>query len=251
MSGVPFSTLTAEYPPELTDAAWQRAKGLVGKMTETGLGAELKKAEALWRAIDVSKLDPSSSPSKTLEELEQKVVKSKAHYRETVEPLSKQLAVVKKVAADAAAKLGRAVGGGSAAKAATAVEKRADLLGVTCKSLDLEGAIAKVKADIDKKNELAQRLLEDSLKKFAVGAEVFLRAPSMNSWSANIKQQGRSVSNSVAQLTRLRVKYWAAFEKFKGFDEHTLGLKESDHDTMVNLVKSALEQVKQIARGEH
>lgn len=248
MAGIDIYSL--KYPKALTNADWQKAKGKIGKLTKTGLGDALEKAEAAFKKIDLGVLDPSSNPLKSLEELNDAVDRAKKHYAATVVPFSKELDNVVKAAKDAEAKLKKALGGKDAAKAAADVQKEAEVLRVSCKSLDLERAVEKVKADIQKKNELAAKHLNDSLKKFATGAATFLREPSKQSWEANIKQQGRSVSNSVAQLQAYRAKFWKDFEKFKGFDQNTLGIDAEDEATnakRAKIVKLAVIQVKAIA----
>lgn len=248
MAGIDIYSLN--YPKILTNADWQKAKGKIGKLTKTGLGDALDKAEAAFKKIDKTVLDPSTNPSKSMEELKEKVDAAKKHYAAAVVPFAKELDNVVKAAKDAEGKLKKAIGGGDAAKAAAAVAKEAEFLRVGCKSIDLETPIAKVKADIEKKNELAARLLNDSLKKFVSGAQSFMRAPGKESWESNIKQQGRSVSNSVAQLQNYRKQFWTTFEKFKGFDQATLGLNADDEETnqkRVKLVTLALGQVKAIA----
>lgn len=248
MAGIDIYKFT--YPKELTNANWQKAKGKIGKLHKTGLGAELTKAEAMFKSVDLSVLDPSSKPHKTVDSLNVAVKAAKAHYASVVIPISKQMDKVATAAKDAATKLKKAVGGGSAAKAAEAVEKSAVKLRIACKSLDLETPIDKVKADIDKKNMLAAKLLKQSITKWAAGAKVFLADPGWESWDANIKQQGRSVSNSVAQLAGYREQFWKDFEKFKGFDPDTLGFKRDDPklaEKMSKTVKLATTQVKAIA----
>ncbi|MCV2867515.1 hypothetical protein OEW28_02610 [Defluviimonas sp. WL0002] len=248
MAGIDIYSLN--YPKALTNADWQKAKGKIGKLTKTGLGDALTKAEAAFKKIDKSVLDPSSNPLKTMDELQDAVDRAKKHYAATVVPFAKELDNVIKAAKDAESKLGKAIGGKDAAKAAAAVQKEAEWLRVGCKSLDLEKPVEKVKADIQKKNDLAAKFLNDSLKKFATGAATFLRSPSKESWESNIKQQGRSVSNSVAQLQNYRAKFWKDFEKFKGFDQGTLGLEGDDdavNEKRSKIVKLAVMQVKSIA----
>ncbi|MEX0971480.1 MAG: hypothetical protein WD046_13650 [Paracoccaceae bacterium] len=239
-----------DYPKELTDADWQKAKGKIGKLHKTGLGAELTRGEALFKSVDKTVLDPSSNPHKTYESLADAVKAAKAHYADKVLAVSKHMDKIIAAADAASAKLKKAVGGGSAAKAADAVKKMAEQFRVTCKSLDLETPIAKVKADIDKKNMLAAKLMKQSISKWATGAKAFLSDPTWQSWDSNVKQQGRSVSNSVAQLQEYRAQFWKDFEKFKGFDATTLGLSKDDPklgDKMSKLVKLATVQVKAIA----
>lgn len=248
VAGIEPGLFVISCPNTLNDSSWQKKKGKVGKMVKTGLGDELKKVEALLKKVDVVALDPSSIPSKSVEELKVRVDAAKKEYQASVVPLQKQLKAVRDKAEEAVKKLKKMPLGGDAAKAAAQIAKDADVYSVTCKSLDLEGAVKKVMADIQKKNELAAKHLKASLAKFAQGAKTYLGDPTKESWETNIKQQGRSVSNSVAQLQNYRVKFWTDFEKFKGFDAGTLGFEDSDFsDKGVKLVKAAIGQVKDIA----
>ncbi len=58
-------TFTTTYPPELTDATWQKQKSFKDKLkskTKTGLGGALKNAEALWKKINFAALDAAHQP---------------------------------------------------------------------------------------------------------------------------------------------------------------------------------------------
>lgn len=248
MAGIPPIDFLKYFSATLTNNDWQKKKGRIGKMKKTGLGPELKKVESLVNKVNMVALDPASSPSKTIEELDKKVASAKIEYQKSVEPLRKQLFVTKSKAEEAAKKLKKMPLGGDAAKAATAVAKAAGQFALTCKSLDLEAPIAKVKADIQKKNALAKKMLSGSLQKFAVGAKAFLSDPTEKSWGSNIKQQGRSVSNSVAQLSSYRAKFWKDFEKFKGFDTNALKITNDPEfeKKATFIVKRAVGQVKAI-----
>ncbi len=248
MAGIRPSDFVVSCPATLTDKDWQKKKGTAGKMTKTGLGAELKKLEALLKQVDMNRIDPAALPSKSMAELQNRVEEAKQEYAKSVVPIQKHLATVRKAADDAAAKLKKNPLAKDAVKAATQVSKDAATYAVTCKSLDLVGSVKKAKEDIDRKNDLAAKLLAGSIKKFAQGAGAYLKDPTKDSWETNIKQQGRSVSNSVAQLENYRAKFWTDFEKFKGFDSNTLGLAETDFaDRGVQLVKAAVGQVRSIA----
>ncbi len=249
MAGIRPCDLSIRCPAELKNTHWQKAKGKVGKLIKTGLGAELKKLEAMLKKVDMALLDPASNPSKTMEELAKKVAAAKKEYSGKVEPMRKQLGIIQTKATEAEKKLKSTPMGSAAAKAAALVGKAASQYMVTCKSLDMVGSVAKVKADIDKKNALAAKLLKGSLVKFVAGAKTFLADPTEASWGKNIKQQGRSVSNSLAQLQNYRAKFWKTFEKFKGFDTGALRIAKdpefSKKSTLV--VKKAIEQIKAIA----
>ena len=250
MAGIRPSDFRIRRPDELDDAHCQKKKGKVGKMVKTGVGAELKKLNAMILKVDLIALDPASNPSKTMDELKAKVDAAKKEYMKSIPPIQKQCKTLQGVAQKAEAKLKKTPLGGDAAKAAAAVAKAADQYAVTCKSLDLEGSVAKVKADIEKKMALAKKHLTDSLSKFMTGAKKFLSDPTESNWEANIKQNGRSVSNSVAQLPALRAKFWSDFSKFQGFDLVTMKLSgDPDFDKKSSaLVKAAAKQVVAISK---
>ena len=246
MAGVSVAAIV-EYPKTLTDADWQKKKGLVGKMKKTGLGAELVKAEAMHKKIDTVKLLPQNP--NTEEEIQAGIKEGKDYYAKMVEPLRKQLFEVDKVATKAADTLKKMTGGGDASKAALAVAKAATDFALTCKSLDMDGPLKEMRDRIVKKNMLAAKFLVDAIKKFLVGAKVFLADGSVKSWDENVKQQGRSVSNSVKQLDNYNKEFWAEFQKFQGFDLGTMKLMgEEDKDARIKIVKKALVQVAEIAK---
>jgi hypothetical protein len=248
MAGVSVAAIV-EYPKTLTDADWQKKKGLIGKTKKTGLGDELVKAHAMHKKIDGTNLLPQNP--NTEEELQAGVKAGKDYYAKVIEPFRKQLLEVDKVASKAAETLKKVTGGGDASKAALAVAKAATDFALTCKSIDLDGPLKEMRDRIAKKNMLAAKFLMDSIKKFLIGAKVFLADGSTTSWNENIKQQGRSVSNSVKQLDNYNKEFWSEFQKFQGFDLNTLKLSEDsekDKAERIKLVKKALLQVTDIAK---
>lgn len=238
------------YPPTLTDADWQKKKGKLGKMTSTGLGAALKKAESLWKKIDLVRLDPASNPSKTREQLAEKAKAAKQEYLSNVQPLMKEMDEVIKAAKDAQTKLNKALTGKSAAKAAADVQKAAETFRVTCKSIDLQPAIDKVLEDIKRKEVAAAKTLVPMLKQFLSSTKTFLAKPSAAEWEDSVKQQGRSVSNSIAQIPAYRNEFWSDWVKFKGFDLSTLKLGDDPTSVakMVKIVKLAQAQVVEMGK---
>jgi len=252
MAGVDAKVLMV-YPKEITDANWQKKKGLIGKATKTGLGAELTKCENLHKKIDTGKLDAGSNAPKTREDIDKAVKEVKAHYAAAVEPLRKQLLAAKGTAEAAEKTLKKAVGGGAAAKEAAAIAKALGDFAVTCKSIDLEASIKKAEERVAKLNELATKNLDASIVKFLNGYKAFKASDgSKDSWDKLIKQNGRSVSNSVRQLEAYNKKFWGTFEKtFKGFDLGTMKLADDDDKSKAlrqKIAKLAKDQVVEIAK---
>jgi hypothetical protein len=250
MAGVSASALI-EYPKELTDADWQKKKGLMAKTVKTGLGAELKKGEALHKKVESHKLEADSNAPKSMEDLEVGIAEAKKHYREVVQPLINQLKtiVTEAKSAEAAMTKGKYK---DAAAAAVIIGKKADLFAITCKSVDLEASIKRGTERVDKLNTLAAKLLMDSIKKFLVSSKTFLASDgSVESWDDNVKQNGRSVSNSVRQLKNYNVVFWKDFQKFDGFDLGTMKLNDDEDkskEKRLKLCRDAIKQVVEIAK---
>ncbi|MCR8724833.1 hypothetical protein [Frigidibacter sp. ROC022] len=246
MAGIKIGYI--DYPVELTDKDWQKKKGLIGKMTKTGIGATLKKAQALHGKIDFAKLDPAAENPRNKADLAKGKKAAEAYYKKYVVPFSASLKTVEETAKKAIkqnAKMPK-----KSLKAMEDIAKIASTLQVTMKSFDLEAAVNEALERIERRQKLAAKYLNDSLKKFVTGAAAFMKDPTPESWLTNIKQQGRSVSNSVKELTDYNARFWKDFEKFKGFDLGTLKLETKDPkfaQKSTAIVKLALAQVKQIA----
>ena len=241
-----------KYPTELTDAYWQRKKGLIAKTKSTGLGAELEKAEALHKRIQVVKLDAGSDAPKDELQLQAAYKAALAYYERTVLPLRYQLLKVKEVAEKAQETLKKVPGAGSGAEAAADIAKRAGNFAVLCKSIDMEGPVKACQARFAVKNELSAKLLKGSLQSFATGFGAYVRSDQApEDWEKSIKQQGRTVSNGISQLEDYKKAFWREFQKFEGFDLSTLKLNdesERSKEKRMELAKAAAKQVSAIAK---
>ena len=239
------------YPDALTNKAWQKSKGALGKLKKTGLGDLLKTAEALHKKLDFNALNPRFANPNTQAQLDKAVADCKDLFKNSFKPFCDHLDKVAihatKVEKDNSALL-------KAEKTKNGIYeviKAAKSLKVTINSLDLDTPRKELQDRIDVKQKLAKKHFDESLKKFVTGYKAFKADPSPASWEKNIKQQGRSVSNSVATLEDYRAKFWSDFQKFQGFDEATLKLDKSDPEQFkklgLELATRAVEQVAKIA----
>lgn len=251
MAGVD-ATMLMTYPKEITDKHWQKKKGVIGKATKTGLGAELIKCEKLHKKVNVIKLDVGSSSPKTQDDIDRGTKEAKAHYGSAVAPLRKQLLAAKAKADEAEKKLKKAVGGKSAAKEAASISKGLADFALTCKSIDLQASIKAAQERVAKLNAIAAKQLVPSFKKFLKGAQDFLKGDgSADSWNSLMKQNGRSVSNSIKQLDAYNKKFWKDFVKFQGFDLNTMKLAgddEASNKKRKKVAKLAASQVIEMAK---
>lgn len=80
------------YPPILTNANWQKEKGLIAKIVagETGIGAALTKLQGAFSGVDVSKLNASGyGKLHNDQEVDEAFKQAKGYYGSKVEPFRK------------------------------------------------------------------------------------------------------------------------------------------------------------------
>lgn len=92
-----------EYPKILTDADWQKNKGLVAKAGgETGIGAQLKKVKTAYDQVDWEKFNTfvigGDFRVKTPDDVDSKKQEAIEEYKKTVVKLRQELATVKSLA---------------------------------------------------------------------------------------------------------------------------------------------------------
>lgn len=248
MAGVKIGYLA--YPGILTNKDWQKKKGLIGKMKKTGIGDVLDKAEAVHKKIDWAEMAVSKDNPANMEELKTAIQAVKTYYAKAIVPYEKALTEVADTAEGAIKDVKKMIGAGSVVKAIEAIVKEAKTQRVTLKSLDLESDIKAMVERIERRQELARVHMNDSLKKFVIGAKAFLSDPTPENWDKHIKQAGRSVSNSVKELENYNRVFWKEFQKFEGFDLGRMNIdtKSPDFaDITTKKVKAAAAQVKDIA----
>lgn len=249
MTGLNPSVLI-NYPVVLTDKDWQKKKGLMAKKVKTGLKAELDAGEALHKKIDTGFLMPARNSPKSMEELEQGVKAAKEYFASHVKPLMEHMKAIVKAANEASTLMTKNKYK-DAAKAADAIAKAADLFGVTCKSITWEDDYEAARKRIQMRIDLAVKELKPSIAKFRTGAEKYLNSDQTNvAWNADVKQNGRSVSNSIAVLDGYKTEFWPKFQLFDGFDLDTMKLSADDEETKKKrkkIITAALKIVDDIA----
>jgi len=207
------------YPKELTDAAWQKQKGLIAKAAgETGVGAALKKAETLYKAIKWERFDPFMGPKLgTFDELEEAFDAARKEYAAKVEPLRKALFDARDKA-EAAAKTFKSnkLIPADARKATDTIIKSAERFAVELKSMD-DKPFEDYRAQIQKVIELANKNLLTSVNKLDAGLRKVAVNPTVAEWEDSVKQNCRSVCNCVRALPDLNKRFWKDWQSQDGF----------------------------------
>jgi hypothetical protein len=97
---------------------------------------------------------------------------------------------------------------------------------------------------------LAAKFLKESIKKFLVSSKTYLNKDgTVTEWDDLVKQNGRSVSNSVKQLANYNTEFWGKFKMLQGFDLVTMKLSGDEPATIKKravVLKEAIRQVELI-----
>lgn len=241
MAGLDVSEIGA-YPKLLNEADWLKKEGPTGKAAKTGLGDEMKKAEALFKKVVIAKLQLPKAPD-TEDQLDAALKAVNAYYKTVGEPLIKQLRAVEATAKKAQATLTKV--NPVAAKSAGEAAKAAANYATDWKNLDFTKAVMIARASLLKDNKAENKAIDESIKKFIAGAKKFLEDGSADAWGLHIQTQGENLTKALRANERYVRKFWKQFAKFKGFNLSSLRLMDNDaqsRERRTTLVKTALVQ---------
>ena len=251
MAGLDVTKISC-FPKSLTEADWQKKAGPLAKTDKTGLGPELKKAEALHKKLSPAKLQLPAKPD-TQDELQDALKAVDAYCKATIDPLVKQLGVVEATAKKTQAGLAKANGAAAVAKSAADIAKQAKDFAGELDSLDFVRAQMAARAALNKNNAAENKAMDVAVRKFIAGAKKFLEDDSADSWGLHIDAQGRNLSNAVHDNEEYTKKFWPKFQKFKAFDLNSLRLMDNDaksREKRVMIVKAALLQAVSMAKHD-
>jgi len=241
MAGLDVSDI-ATYPKLLMQADWLQKEGPAGKAAKTGLGEEMKKAEMLFKKVVFAKLQLPTHPD-TANQLGAALKAVYAHYKTVGGPLIKQLRQIEAVAKKAQSTLAKV--NPALAKSAADAAKAAVGYRTEWKNLDFTKAIMIARASLAKDNAAENRAMDESVRKFIVGAKKFLTDNSADSWGLHIQTQGENLTQALRANERYVKKFWKQFAKFKGFNLSSLRLMDNDaksRERRTALVKIAVMQ---------
>jgi hypothetical protein len=236
-----------EIPTALTHAYWNKKKGVIARMkndVETGIGEaadevkeKFKKIE--WGVFDIHKTRPAGNGAVALKQLDTRLEDMKAEWTKNIKPAIEAVKVLGTKAKDAAPELTKAKYA-DAAKGALEIAKEAAAFSL---SLQLNGSFYEgVLKEFEKVKEAMAGKQEDNaetvgdpkiwLNKVINGLKVLtaVKAPLegddavvwREEWKRvfekNVKQNGRSLGNTLKTVPKLakHLKPWA--DKFVGFD---------------------------------
>lgn len=242
------------YPRELTNKAWQKAKSLKDKLqkaTKTGLGELLDNAQAKWESVNWNSLEVSwamrkvdqSAKFRSIKEIQIAKAVGEAELKGPVK-LARQALLAASKKADSLAKEGKL------SKDATAKARE-----LAKKLLEQEALLRDLTLDdFDEKAVRFQQLYDMQIKKLKgdvqnleEGLKKVVKSPTKKTWEDEAKQQCRSVGNTLGNYDEFKA-HWKVWQKFDGLQvERHPELKkdarttpEREKEVILDIVKEML-----------
>ena len=241
-------------PPILTEADWNKNKGVIAKMAgETGIGAALKKLSDLHKPIDFTKFTAGGyGKLHNDKEVDEALKQAKALYAAKIEPLRKQLFAISALATTVAAKFkANKLIPASSTKHVLDLGKAASDFAVEMKSMDAEfKSFEALKLKLAEQIKGQRALIKTSMTKLAAGIKATLANPTKEEWNTSMKQQCRSICNGIKVVPEWNQAYWSTWSKNDGetFFGKLKG-KPEDKPMIEAEVKRIAGDLKELAKG--
>ncbi len=238
-------------PQILTQADWDRQKGLLAKMAgETGIGAQMNKVKAAYNAVDWGKFDAkiACQNTKDVTVVESALADAKGEYAK-VETVRKELRSLEAIARKTQAKFksNRAIPSSSTDHVGK-IAKAADQMTVACKSMDAEfKSFEEMKKRIVELGEVSKKALQSYLVKCQGGISQVNAKPTDESFEKFWKENIRGLSAALALQKDLSEHHGAwktmssdSFKPKKGADANTIKAKVKQVESALNKLKTAV-----------
>ena len=199
-------------PPILTNANWQKEKGVVAKVVkkETGLGALMDSLGTAFNAVTWTKFDckmalPSANV-RSVEAVEKAIVDAKAEYAKVPAVQKAAYALRDKANATAAEWSKSKLIPSSSRKHVEEVAKAADVLGVSCKSMDFK-SFDEVKKELADNEEKAKGMLATWIASIKTGISAVTAKPTIEEYNAKLYQKVRGLGTAIGCIKALKPTY--------------------------------------------
>ena len=238
--------LAAGYPPYpkiLTNKDWQKKKGVIAKMVgKTGIGDQMNKLEAKYKAVDWKQLDALSAlqgKNQNKEKLEDFKKSSKAYYQKSVLPVREEALTLSRLADKVADewKKSKKIPKGSR-KHVEEVGKEALNFATAMKSIPdnvVLPNIQKVEKAIETKLEFARKNIKSMISTAKSKIKVVEKDPTKETYKKELHQRVRALCASVGVLPELSKHSKSCAEVSS--DGFVVGVKNVDGQEMKKKLK--------------
>jgi hypothetical protein len=240
---------TIPYPPILTDANWQKEKGVVAKVVkkETGIGALMKTLKSTFDAVDWNKFDPYATlvntSQRTPENIDKcfQVAKTEAAKLESIRKAAFALRDRAKTLAAEWAK--SKIIPASSRKHLEAVGAACENLAVQCKSPDA-GLFKKMRDEMAANEAKGRQMLATWIAAIKTGFAAVNSNPTYETYNAKMYQKVRGLGTAVGNIPQYKPKWSPIFGNagyakgdYIGKDDSGEGLKKKLKPIMTHLAQ--------------
>jgi hypothetical protein len=232
---------TIPYPPILTDANWQKEKGIVAKVVkkETGVGDLMKKLKTEFDAVDWDKFDPytalPATKDRTPENIEKafQVAKTEAPKLENIRKAAFALRDRAKVLSAEWAK--SKLIPSSSRKHLDAVAAACENFALSCKSPDA-GLFKKMKDENAANEAKGRQMLATWITSIKAGFAAVSKTPTYQTYNDKMYQKVRGLGTAVGNIPQYKAKWSPVFGN-AGFAKGDYIGKDDSADVIKNKLK--------------
>jgi hypothetical protein len=200
------------YPKILTDADWQKQKGIVAKIVkkETGIGELMKKLDAAYKAVTWDKFDAFRAlpynNMRSMEAVDKAIVDAKTEHAK-VEPVRQAAFALRDQARAIAAEWKKSkLIPSSSIKHVEEVAKACEQLALECKSMDLK-SFDEMRVQIRENEAKAREMVKTWSAAIRTGAAAVNTTPTIETYNAKLYQKIRGMGTAVSNIPELKVKW--------------------------------------------
>ncbi|HUO09729.1 MAG TPA: hypothetical protein VM008_15585 [Phycisphaerae bacterium] len=236
-----------EIPKILTDADWQKEKGIVAKLSkgETGLGALMKKLDEEYKKVTWDKFDAFRAlpynNMRSIEAVDKAFNDAKAEYPK-VESVRKAAFALRDRANAVAAEWGKSkIIPSSSVKHVVEIGKTCETFALSCKSMDMK-SFEQMKQEIRANEAKAREMVKTWANSIRTGASAVNSDPNIKTYNDKLYQKVRGMGTAVSNIPELKVK-WSPIWGNAGMSSDKWISDAVTPDKMKSKVKIILDQL--------
>jgi hypothetical protein len=238
---------TIPYPPILTDANWQKEKGIVAKVVkkETGIGAMMKTLKATFDGVDWNKFDPYEAMVNTRDRTPENIEKAMAAAKieaGKLEGVRKAAFALRDRAKVLSAEWAKSkLIPSSSRKHLDAVALACENLALSCKSPDA-GLFAKMKKENAENEAKGRQMLTTWIASIKSGAAAVNSDPTYKTYTDKMYQKVRGLGTAVGNIPQYKAKWSPVFGN-AGYAKGDYVVQTDSGEVLKNKIKPILAQV--------
>jgi hypothetical protein len=239
--------MTIPYPAILTDANWQKEKGIVAKVVkkETGIGALMKTLKGTFDAVDWNKFDPydllPATKDRTPENIDKAFAVAKTEAVK-LESIRKAAFTLRDRAKTLAAEWAKSkLIPSSSRKHLEAVAAACENLALQCKSPDA-GLFKKMRDENAANEAKGRQMLATWIASIKTGFSAVTANPTYETYNAKMYQKVRGLGTAIGNIPQYKPK-WSPIFGNAGFSKGDYIAQTDSGDALKKKVKPIMDNL--------